>query len=231
MAILNQRLNDGSLDYGTYQMLVKATEVWEPGTEVDYAGIMNAFDIVRQRDIDPYIQEQAALFSNELEANRDYIIQSKVLEDKSMEQDTKRLKEDMQKDLAARGMLFTGESVKQLGAEGTFATEGTPEAQKAAIPTVKPFADGVFQQQTQAAGSASNLRYQKSLQDLQRQAESRLGTANAGLIPGTTAIGGITGSLEREKKQAYGTALTGIYNQEMTNVEARSGQESQIFKE
>jgi len=231
MSILNKYLNDGTIDNGTYQMFKKAVELWDTNQEVDYANILNTFEQIKQTDIDPYFQQQASLFTNELEANRDYIIQSKVLEDKSLEDQKKRLKEDMQKDLAARGMLFTGESVKQLGSEGTYATEGTPEAQRAAIPTIKPFADGVFQQQTEAASSASNLRYQKTLQDLQRQAEARLGSEHASVIPGTSLIGGITGTLEGEKKQAYASSLTGLYNQEMANVGARTGQESQIFKE
>lgn len=232
MSILNQYLNDGTIDNGTYQMFKKAVELWDPSQQVDYANILNTFETIKQTDINPYFQEQAALFTNELEANRDYIIQSKVLENTQQQQDVRKLKENMQSDLAARGMLFTGESVKQLGDQGIFAVEGTPQAQQSAIPTVAAYANGEFQQQTQAAASASNLRYEKSLQDLQRQAESYLGTTgSAGMVPGTSQIGGITGSLTEQKKAAQASTLTGLYNQQSNNVQAQSGQESQIFNE
>jgi predicted alpha/beta-hydrolase family hydrolase len=119
-------------------------------------------------------------------------------------------------------MLFTGKAVKQLGAESPFAVEGTPQAAASAIPTTAFGGEEELQRQTRIAASSSALRYQKSLKDLQQQAESTLGsTASSGLIPGTSQIGGITGSLVNQEKQAQGSALTSLYNQSQQNVAAQ----------
>lgn len=218
LAVLNQYLNNGTIDSGTYQFFKKALEAWTPGQQADFANILNTFETIKQNDINPYFKEQANLFINDLQTNREYLQGARALETEQERSNATALKENMQEDLAARGMLFTGKAIKQLGAESPFAVAGTPEAAASAIPITAFGGEGELQKQTRVASSSSALRYQKSLKDLQQQAESTLGsTASSGLIPGTSQIGGITGSLVNQEKQAQGSALTGLYNQQQQN--------------
>lgn len=231
MNVLNGYLNNGTIDSGTYQFFKKAVEAWDPSSQIDYANILNTFEGIKSSDIDPYFKEQANVFIQDLQTNREALQASHVLETTQNDQQAKQLKENMQQDLASKGMTFTGEAVKQLGNQSAYATEGTPQAANSPIPTIAPFAgDGVLQQQTQAAGSSSDIRYQKSLQDLANQAEATLGTQGAaGLVPGAKQIGGITGTLPSQEKQAQASTLTGLYNQSQENVQAQTPQK--VFNE
>lgn len=230
ISVLNKYLNDGTIDSGTYQFFKKAVEAWDPSQQVDYANILNTFETIKNTDINPYFKQQADLFVNDLQTNRKYLEDTNALQKTQTQQDTEALKLNMQKNLAASGQMFTGEAVRQLGDQSAFAQTGTPQAQASAIPTISAFGTGELQKQTQAATSANDLRYQKSLADLAQQAESTLGSsASAGLIPGTTQVGGITGTLENQKKQAQASALTGLYNQSQQNVAAQEPQK--VFQE
>lgn len=231
LAILNKYMNQGLLDSGTYQFFKKAIELWDPDQEIDYANILNTFEQIKRDEVDPYFQEQAMIFSDEIQRNYKYLLENKKLQDEQTKDDTAKLKENMQGDLASRGLLFSGEAVKQLGAESPFAQAGTPQAAKSAIPVqFGGIPEGEFQKQVKAASSSNELRHQKSLEDLQRQAELTLGTSGAsGMIAGVTPLGGVTGSMTSQQKQAYGSALTGIYNQSLNS--SGYGQNQKVFNE
>jgi len=223
-AVLNKYLNDGTIDSGTYQFFKSAVDVWDPAQQVDFANILNTFETIKNSDINPYFTEQANLFISDLETNRKYLEDTNALQKTQTTQDLQKLKETTQKNLASSGQLFTSEGVKQLGEQSVYAVEGTPQAAASPLPTIPAFAgqSGELQKQKTAAVSANDLRYQKSLQDLQHQAEATLGTEKAtGLVSGTTMTGGITGSLEEQKKSAQASALTNLYNQQQENIDAK----------
>lgn len=231
--VLDGYLANGTIDYGTYQLFKQAAELWNPEQAFSYANILNTFEDIKKQQIDPYFQEQASIFIDDLQRNREFLIESRAIEKDQQTQDIEKAKESLQESLAARGLLFSGEAIKQLGVESPFAVAGTPEAAKSAIPTMQPIGgvpyEGEFQKQTKAAVSSADLRYQKQLEDLQRQAERTLGTEKAGgLVPGVTALGGVTGSMTEEKKKAYAGALTGLYGQEQQNWQQKEQQ--QVFK-
>lgn len=223
MGILQGYLNDGTIDSGTYEMFKKAVELWDPAKQIDFANILDTFQTIKNKDIDPYFKGQADLFINDLNNNRQYIQDTHALEVKQNTDQTAKNKETIQNDLASRGLLFSGQDVKQLGSEGTYATAGTPQAAQSAIPTIQPFAGtGELQKAAAVASSATDLRYQKSLKDLAQQAESTLGSEKAGgLMPGSTMVGGISGSLLDKQKSTQAAALTDIYNQQNANIEAQ----------
>lgn len=224
LAVLNKYLNDGTIDSGTYQYFKAAVNAWNPSQQVDFANILNTFETIKNSDINPYFTEQSNLFISDLETNRKYLEDTNALQKTQTTQDIQKLKETTQKNLASTGQMFTSEGVKQLGERSAYAVEGTPQAVASPLPTISAFAgqSGELQKQKTAAVSANDLRYQKSLQDLQHQAEATLGTAKAtGLVPGATMTGGITGSLEEQRKSAQASALTGLYNQQQQNVEAQ----------
>lgn len=225
LAVLNKYLNDGIIDSGTYQFFKAAADAWDPAQQVDFANILNTFETIKNSDINPYFTEQANLFISDLETNRKYLEDTNALQKTQTTQDLQKLKETTQKNLASTGQMFTSEGAKQLGERSAYAVEGTPQAAASPLPTISAFAGqtGELQKQKTAAVSANDLRYQKSLQDLQHQAEATLGTAKAtGLVPGATMTGGITGSLEEQRKSAQASALSGLYSkQQRQNVEAQ----------
>jgi hypothetical protein len=226
LKILNNYLNQGVIDSGTYQMFKQAIELWNPNNAVDFANILNTFEQLKQSDIDPYFKEQANIFIDDLQRNREYLQASRAIETEQQEKGLDQAKEAMQTDLAKRGLLFSGEAIKKLGIESPFALEGSPEAQKAAIPTMQRFGgeayEGELQKMGRVASDTSQLRYEKQLQDLQRQAEQYLGSDRVGgLIPGVQAMGGVTGSLTSQQKQAYGSTLSSLYGQQQQNLAAQ----------
>lgn len=226
MAILNEYLNNGTIDNGTYQMFKAAVEAWNPDMPVDYANILNTFDTIRKEDIDPYFEEQIKIFTDDLQNNREFLNQMRGLEtEQEMIQRDKAI-EGTQADLERRGMTFTGEAVKKLGEGSAFTANGVDGSPR--FGGVLP--EGEVQQASRIASSSSALRYQKTLRDLQRQAETTLGSdGSSGLIPGVPQLGGVTGTMPIQKKQALGSTLTGLYNQQMNNVGAQ--EQVKVFNE
>ncbi len=121
-----------------------------------------------------------------------------------------------QGNLESRGMTFTGEGVKQLGAESAFAQQG-----KGNIPGQTPFAGGYAEGQVQQANrlmsTSTGLRQQKALDDLARQAEKALGSSGMEQMgqAGLTVKGDVSqGSFEQQRQKAAAGTLDNLYNQQ-----------------
>lgn len=225
LGVLKEYLNNGTIDNATYQMFEQAINLWTPGDQVDYANILNTFNKIKTSDIDPYFQEQVKQFTDSLENNRSVLQQSRALETEQERTNYQRNKEAIQGNLEASGMTFSGQGLKKIGNESAFAQEGTPQAAQSAIPTTRFGGEGELQQANRVATSSSQLRYDQSLRDLQRQAEATLGSAaSGGLVPEVQQLGGITGTMVNEKKQAYGSSLVGVYNQQQNNLASQEQQ-------
>lgn len=227
MSVLNNYFNSGEIDFGTYQFFKEAINAWDPNSEVNYANILNTFDNIVKKTVDPYFAEQSRMYIDEVQRNIKYLNQQKALEEEGNKQALDTQKRNIQEDLAARGMTFTGEAVRKLGPESAFAVPGTPQASMAAMPVQHAlpdgtFAQGEFQQAAKTATSSTALRYQQQLEKIARDAEAQLGTTKgAPLVPEVSALGGITGEMTNQASQAKANTLTGLYNQELQNVEAR----------
>ncbi len=232
MAVLNKYLNDGTIDSGTYQYFKKVVEAWNPANNVDYANILNTFETIKSTDIDPYYKELSRIFIDDLQASMKYLKDQYALDSDTNAAAAKKNIYESQQSLADRGMLFSGEAVKQLGTDAPFAQVGSPEALVSSIPD-NEYAGlplGTVQQGNKAASSSAALRYQNNLRDLQRQAEVYLGTTGAaGLIPEITPLGGITGDIINQQKVSAGNTLTSLFGQDQINLAAN--QPTQVFNQ
>lgn len=219
IGVLDGYLADGSIDQGTYLLFKKAIENWTPDQEVNIPNILSTFDEMTKSEIDPYFTEQANIFKDSLEREVAFLQANKQAADIERDYQYEQLTDDTREDLARRGLTFSGEAVKKLGNEGAYATKGT---QNVSMPTFSSFGEGEIQRGKRVAVSDAELRYNKSLTDYGRQAETTLGSdASKSLVPGVTQLGGVKGSLEREKTQAKGSLLTNLYNQEQMNLESK----------
>lgn len=224
MDVLNGYLNDGTIDSGTYQFFKQAIADWTPGTATDYANILNSFEQIKNSEINPEFQEQAKSYIASVNQDLKTLGAQNQIDTQNDASIFKQNIENDQQKLANSGMLFTGQAVKELGNQSPFAQSGSAQGATSAIPTVDfgGLPIGTIQQSNQAATSSTALRYQDSLAKLSQQAENTLGTTgSAGLVPGITQIGGITGSQTQAKQQAEGDVLTNLYNQDQQNTAAK----------
>ena len=207
-SVLDGYLRSGSIDQGTYLTFKTIMEQWDPATEINIPNILTSFDDLSKKTIDPYFQEQAMIAKDQV-ANELGFAQGERGRQLTAEQTTAEENiRGAKASLESRGMTFSGEAGRYLGPQSAYGGQ--------------QFGEGLVPQQNALTASSSAARYQKSLQDLQRSAEMQLGTTGAaGLVPGVSQLGGVTGTMPQQQQQAKGSALTSLYQQEQQNYEAR----------
>lgn len=216
-------INNSGLDAGQKMLFQQIVKDWNPDSEINVPNIISKFNEIKNTTIDPYFKEQSNIFIDQIKNTYNDMQQGRSLQ---LEQEDIQKKQDIrntQNDLEARGMTFSGEGVRQLGANSAYAQPG--QNPNNAIPTQEQipgggFAEGLVNTQNRMISSSSQAQYQKNLRDLSRQAETTLGTqASSGLVPGVSQLGGVeqSASLPYQKKQAEASALTNLYNQAQDN--------------
>lgn len=185
------------------------------GTSFDQQEILNAFNKTKQEVIDPYYKELTDV------AIKDFQTAFQNLEgsrERELEVERANAGEDIRQakaGLETSGMTFTGKGVQELGGQSAYAQE--PNA-NVTTPTQTPFGgmfyEGNVNQRNRLMASSSMANYQNSLQNLGRQAETRLGTAGAsGLGINYTPTGVTQGTLAQEKQQKEASTLQDYINQ------------------
>lgn len=163
----------------------------------DFKSIMDTFNKLKTETIDPYYASQINFLQKGFEQSYGQLQQNRALEQEQEAVAAAQNIEDTQESLEARGLTFSGEAQKKLG-------------QNSAITGVT--LEGLVPQQNRLMASSSALRYQQNQNTLGRQLEQTLGSGAVGTVPGYTAAGGILGSAQESRNQAYGQTLEGIAN-------------------
>lgn len=214
LSVLQGYLDNGTIDAGTFAYFKQALDLFPEGSPVNIDTVLKTFNDLKKTTIDPYWQEQTKIFTDQLDTARKNLETSQKDESTAVGTQNKLNIENAQGNLEASGMTFSGAAGKQLGDQSAYGTK------QGAIPMQK-FGEGLVQTQNKLSSSSSNARYQDNLQKLQRQAETTLGTSGvAGMFPEVKALGGITGTMTEQKKQAEASTLQQIYNQQVDNYNA-----------
>lgn len=205
--------NDPNLTEDMKTLLYAVIDNYPIGVGYDPQEIINTFESVRKDTIDPYFQELTNTAAKQFqqaydsyEANRKLELESEQMTE---EEKIRQEKENLEKS----GLTFSGEAVKQLGAESAY-TDASTEGQNI---TTQTLGEGLLQQESNLIASSSMQRYLDQLKNLGIQAEQQLGTQgyyNVGGIGNVNAnyatIGGITGTQETQRQSEYAKALTQI---------------------
>lgn len=215
-------INNSDLPNDIKLLFRNVVNIWDPATEINTENVIRKFKELQSSTIDPYFQQLSKLAIDDITKARDFGIQQRSLELEPEKMKAEQNIKGTQADLEARGMTFSGEAVQRLGGKSAY-----PQSVEGGIPFQQlPFGGTPIEGDVIAANrlmsTSSQARYQKGLEDLQRQAEKYLGTTGAtGLFPRVTPVGGITGGLEQDKQGAYAGALSSLAGQERQNVAAR----------
>ena len=210
-------INKSNLDEGTKALLRAVVRPWDPMKEINIQNIKAAFENIKKTTISPYFQEQANIFIDEVKRAGAFAEGERQRELEVQDIQSQESIRNKQAELESRGLTFSGEAERQLGEKAAFGAQ-----KEGAMPARFGGQEGLVNTGNRLTASSSAARYQKNLADLSRQAEVQLGTEKAkGLVPGYGQLGNVTGQLPRQEKQAQGSALTDIYQQELQNVAAR----------
>ena len=209
-------IQNSNLPDGVKALFSEIAQGWDPSKEINAQNIIDEFNNIKATTIDPYFQEQADIFIDDVKRTQAYSNQQRDLGLQQEQMQGQQAFEDTQKNLEARGMTFSGEANELLGNASAY------------DPTQKQYyqfgqaGEGKVQAQNRLMSSSSQAQYQKNLADLQRQTEQTLGTAGAQtLFPNIKGIqtqaGSVTGSLAQQKNQAEASTLSDLYGQAQQN--------------
>lgn len=219
-------INNSGLDEGTKALFRQVVNNWDPDSEINTDNIIKEFNNIKQTTIDPYFQEQSNIIIDDVKRAASTAQTERERQLEVEQSNAEQNISNAQNSLEARGMTFSGQGVEQLGAKSAYAQEGTPEAQKSAMPVQTPFGgkftEGLVNQSNRLISAASRDAFQQNLTNLSRQAEQQLGSAQSkGLVSGVDQMGNITGALPQQKTQAEASALSSVAEQERMNQQAR----------
>ncbi len=167
---------------------------------------IKAFKEVAQNSIDPEFRRQAEAYTKDVEATERQFVEARKLQEEGEVQGYRGAVRGTKADLEARGFTFTGEAVRQLGAESAFAQPGTPGAEASAIPLQRElasggFTEGLIPQASRLVRTSNEASYLANLRNLGRQAEGALGSEAVRGI-GLPTVGGDIGDIERNRQAA-----------------------------
>lgn len=186
----------------------QVVQSYNGGIEANSKDILDTFNTIKSTTIDPYYAGLAGLAAKQL---IDQV--SSLQTQRSQELETQgtaatQAVTDEQKALEAKGMTFTGEGVKQLGAGSA-----TDPAKFGG----GPIPEGLIPQSNRLIASSSALRYQDALNTLGANTEATSGSAAASAVPGYTPAGGVLGTTPKAQQAEEASALTSVMNNEMSS--------------
>lgn len=194
---------------------------WNPEAQADTQNILNAFKKISSETIDPYFKSLADQYTFDVQKSLDFQVQQREMQQELEKTQAGQSIRQAREGLEKAGMTFTGKAVEDLGAASAYAQTTQPSV---AMPTQTPvegeyFYEGTVNQANRLMSTSSQAAYLKNLQALQSTAEQQLGSGAAALlnIPGAELVGGVTGSIEQQKKQAQADALSQLASQQGQN--------------
>jgi hypothetical protein len=210
-------IKNSGLDAGTQALFNSVVNNWQPGTPVDFSNIIKSFNDIKSKTIDPYFQEQSNIFIDQVQRAYNTTAEARARELEAQGINADQAIKSAKASLESSGLTFSGKAIENLGQSSAY-TNNTDVPQP--LQFGGQIGEGLVNTSNRLIASGSSAQYQKTLQDLQRQAEQTLGSdKSSGLIPGVTQMGNVTGTLPFEKTQKEQGLLTDIYNQSLTNYE------------
>lgn len=208
-------LKNSGLDAGAQALFSEALRGWNPEQEINVKNVLDTFNKVKSETIDPYFAEQANIFMDQIKSTEAYTNQARQMELEGEKVTADQNIRGTQNDLEARGMTFSGQAVDQLGNASTY---GTQQGQPPQSWQIGNAPEGKVNQANRLMSSSSAARYQKGLQDLQRNVETTLGTAKAQeVMPGVAPIGNVSGALNQQKNAQYANTVSDLFGQAQIN--------------
>lgn len=225
---IDKAVSDGLLTADQALMYKEIVKNWDPAQEINTANVLDQFKKLKTETIDPYFKSQTDFYINDLtktlqeeQATRDIALET---ERANAGDAIRQAKEGQEK----AGMTFSGKGIEALGNQSAYATpEQQAQAAQSGIPLQTPFGgtgyyEGTVNQSNRLMSSSSQQRYNETLRNLGKSAESTLGSlGTSGIIPGYSTSGGITGTLADEKSQKYASTFTDLMDQERQNAAYR----------
>jgi hypothetical protein len=182
------------------------------GDVLDVSKIVDEFNKIKSSSIDPYFRELADVAMKDFKTQSDYLNTNRGIETEQEQAAAAKAITDTQASLESRGMTFSGDARKQLGATAAYSpTENN-------IPGGIPFAgtpiEGTVNQANRLISTSSAARYANQAQTLGRQAEDMLGTSGAAGLGINYTPAGVsqTGKVYSGQQSQYGNTLQQIIN-------------------
>lgn len=188
--------NNPALDQGSKDLFNAAVDSWDPTQQVNAPAILEAFNKIKTSTTDPYYKEKADVFTKQIQAQLTDMQANRALETQAEALKYGNNGEDVrnaQLGLEQRGLTFSGEGNRQLGAQSAYSREQG---------NIVPFggnSEGLVGQQGKLMSSSSALRYNQNLNQLGQQAEQALGAQGASLVSGYKPLGVTVGSQQEAR--------------------------------
>lgn len=160
LAMIDQAVSDGLLDPDTARMYKRVVNDYE-GEEVKVQEILDTFKKIKEETIDPYFKELVDVSQEELRANVESLRGQRERQIESTQLGQQEEIRGTKAGLESRGMLYSGEAVRELGKLSPYNTTQT----KGRIPSKHDIIST-----SQTAG------YQEQLQGLARESEMLYGS-------------------------------------------------------
>lgn len=201
---------DSNLPPDIKALFSEVVKTYPPGVEYDTQEIINTFNNIKSSTIDPYFKELSDIAINDIKTAQQRAEQANEQEQEALRtaqgQNIRQAKEGLEK----AGMTFTGKGIEELGKESAYAQTPTETGLPAQTPFGGMFYEGKVNQSNRLMATSTAAKRKQALEDLGTSAETKLGSKALEGLGLTPKIGGVTGSLETEKQQQYGTTLNQI---------------------
>lgn len=211
---------------------------WDFNKELNVDSIMQEFNKIKTQTIDPRFAQYVSKFTGDLQKEYNALGISRANEQEAEKLQAGQNIMQAKSGLEAKGLTFSGEGVKALGAESAFSqnpTDNMPSqtplsttenvTQNAGLTTYTPFGgdkrfwEGSVNQSNRLMASSASNRYKQSINALGQQAENALGGAAVpGLVPGYSPSGTLPGSYADTKQSQYGQTLSQLMGQKYQNL-------------
>lgn len=206
-------INQSGLPEDQKALLQKYVDLYDADT-FNYDDVIATFQKIKEEELDPYYRELASVAENDFRAQFSELedARARELEDEALTagEEIRQAKAGLEK----AGMTFTGKAIEQLGEQAAYGRGEQAGLMPTQQPTEGMFYEGIIPQQSRLIASGTQARYLSSLGTLGRAAEEKLGTeAVSGMFPGYTALGGVEGTLARERQAGEAQTLSDLLKQ------------------
>lgn len=198
--IVNEALKNGLITPGAARAITRFAQTMDPNNGFDLNNVVIDFQRINSESLDPQLRYESASIVQQLQSQL-----SQLNQDRSAQQEIEGINaneaiRNTQADLEARGRTFSGEGTRLLGAKSAL---GAPQGQ-----------EGLVNTQNRLSSTASTNAYNRSLENIRRLAEQKLGSDEAQKIGFSPLIGGFEGEQNIRKEQLqYGVLQNAISNE------------------
>jgi hypothetical protein len=195
-SVIDAAIKRKEIPYDLGEVFKEIVKNYPEGMPFNPQEVINTFNKIKNETIDPYYRGLVNLARDEFTSGYQALQEERAVAKETEEAQASENIRQAKENLEARGMTFSGEAVKALGAESAYPFAGVQT-------------EGSIPQANRLMAKSSSSKYQQQLKSLGRGGETILGTeATAGL--GLPTVGGVEGNIETQKSQDYGQSLRDI---------------------